>query len=352
MVGIYVRVSTDEQAINGFSIRGQIEKLISYCNIKEWDIYKIYKDEGISGKSINSRPGLLELINDIKLKNVNNVLVYKIDRLTRSIKDLIELIDYFNNYNCSFNSLTENIDTVTSAGRLFIKMIGIFAEFERENIAERVRLGLERKVREGYSIASKNISYGYVKNNNSKLLSINQFESYVVKKIFYLFLNGYSYTKIANYLNRYNIKTKNGNIWNSRNIKLILINPNYIGKVRYGINKNSYFEVNGIHESIVKKEWFDDVQMIINKSKNNLKIYCGCGRKIIIKKEKYYLKNNKKIKYIKLSCTKCGKSISFNKFNKMIKFIVDDWDKNEYKEKINYLSNHKIIINNNYVTID
>ena len=89
-------------------------------------------------------------------------MVYKIDRLTRSTKDLIELIDFFNENECSFNSLTESIDTRSSTGRMFIKIIGIFAEFERENIVERVKFGLERKVKEGYTIANKNISYGYV----------------------------------------------------------------------------------------------------------------------------------------------------------------------------------------------
>ena len=109
MVGIYVRVSTDEQALNGFSIRAQIEKLSSYCKIKEWDIFKIYKDEGISGKTIDERNGLINLLDDVKTKMVDNVLVYKIDRLTRSTKDLIELIDVFNTYNCSFKKLLLNI---------------------------------------------------------------------------------------------------------------------------------------------------------------------------------------------------------------------------------------------------
>ena len=129
MVGIYVRVSTEEQALNGFSIRAQIEKLKSYCTIKEWIIYDIYQDEGLSGKNIKDRKELNRLLSDIKTKKINNVLVYKIDRLTRSTKDLIDLIDFFNNNNCSFNSFTENIDTLSATGRMFIKILGIFAEF-------------------------------------------------------------------------------------------------------------------------------------------------------------------------------------------------------------------------------
>ena len=142
---IYVRVSTEEQALNGFSIRAQKEKLMYYATkIKDWNVYKVYSDEGISGKDIKNRPSLQDMLTDIKNKKVNNVLVFKIDRLTRSTKDLIDLMELFNNYDCDFNSLNESIDTSSATGRMFIKIIGIFAEFERENIVERVKLGFER----------------------------------------------------------------------------------------------------------------------------------------------------------------------------------------------------------------
>ena len=104
---IYVRVSTDEQAKEGYSIRAQIEKLKDYVRIKDWSFYKVYADEGISGKNITDRPAINELIADIKAGHVSNVLVYKIDRLTRSTRDLIDLTDIFNECNCTFNSLIE-----------------------------------------------------------------------------------------------------------------------------------------------------------------------------------------------------------------------------------------------------
>ena len=145
---IYVRVSTEEQALHGFSIRAQKEKLTYYAEkIKEWNVYDIYVDEGLSGKNIIDRPELNRMILNIKQKKVNNVLVFKIDRLTRSTKELIELVEVFNKYNCDFNSLCESIDTTTPTGRMFIKIIGIFSEFERENIIERVKLGFERKAK-------------------------------------------------------------------------------------------------------------------------------------------------------------------------------------------------------------
>lgn len=104
---IYVRVSTEEQALEGYSIRGQIEKLKSYALLKEWDIHGIYADEGISGKNIVDRPEVNRMIDDINEGKVNNVLVFKVDRLTRSTKNLLELVELFEEHNCAFNSLCE-----------------------------------------------------------------------------------------------------------------------------------------------------------------------------------------------------------------------------------------------------
>ena len=102
--GIYVRVSTEEQAQEGYSIRAQEEKLRDYARLKEWLVYKIYMDEGISGKNITERPAINEMLEDIEKGKVKNVLVFKIDRLTRNTADLISLIDLFNDHDCAFNS--------------------------------------------------------------------------------------------------------------------------------------------------------------------------------------------------------------------------------------------------------
>jgi len=109
--------------------------------LKDWNIYSVYADEGISGKDIEGRPDLKQLIADVTSGKVKNVLVYKIDRLTRPTKTLIELVELFNTHHCAFNSLQESIDTGSATGRMFLKIVGIFAEFERENLAERLRVG-------------------------------------------------------------------------------------------------------------------------------------------------------------------------------------------------------------------
>ena len=170
---IYVRVSTEEQAQEGYSIRAQEQKLKDFARIKDWSIYKIYMDEGISGKNITQRPAINEMLGDVRQGKVENVVVFKIDRLTRSMADLIYLVDLFNRHGCAFNSLMESIDTQTASGRMFLKIVGIFAEFERENLIERIQLGVERKVKEGYALCKNIASYGYDRPNGQKIQTMS-----------------------------------------------------------------------------------------------------------------------------------------------------------------------------------
>jgi len=261
--GIYVRVSTEEQVQEGYSIRGQSEKLKSYALLKDWEIYDIYSDEGISGKNIVDRPAINRLIRDIENGKVNNVLVFRVDRLTRSTKNLIELVELFEEYDCAFNSLTESIDTDTPSGRMFLKIIGIFAEFERENLVSRLKLGFERKVKEGYTLASRSVSYGYIRKTGNKIQEIDAEEAKIVKEIFTMYLDeNKSFNQIAKNLNSRKIPTKyNGTRWEITTIKSLLTNPTYIGKVRYSIrDENKYFEVDGHHESLISEEMFYLVQ--------------------------------------------------------------------------------------------
>jgi len=288
---IYVRVSTEEQAQEGYSIRAQIEKLKSYALLKEWDIFDVYADEGISGKNIIDRPQVNRLIQDIEDGNVNNVLVFKVDRLTRNTKNLIELVDLFDENKCAFNSLCESIDTDTPSGRMFLKIIGIFAEFERENISERVRLGKERMVKEGYTLANYSMSYGYTKDKGEKVQQIDKTEAKIVKEIFNMFVEkNMSMTGIAAALNNRKIPTKrNALYWDARTIKFILTNPTYIGKVRYNItDEERYFEAEGHHKRIISDKIYNMAQNKINNMPTYLKTkkpkdesyYCGvlfCG---------------------------------------------------------------------------
>jgi len=256
--GIYVRVSTEEQVQEGFSIRAQSEKLKSYALLKDWEIYDIYTDEGISGKNIVDRPAITRMIDDIENGKVNNVLVFKVDRLTRNTKNLIELVELFEEYDCAFNSLTESIDTDTPSGRMFLKIIGIFAEFERENLVSRLKLGFERKVKEGYTLATRSFSYGYIRKKGEKIQEIQPEEAKIVKEIFSMYVDqNTSMTRIARILNERKIKTKDGTLWCTNKMKKLLTNSTYIGKVRYSTHdEEKYFEADGHHERILSDEIF------------------------------------------------------------------------------------------------
>lgn len=257
VTGIYIRVSTEDQAKDGFSINAQRDKLTKYADLNDWEIYDYYVDDGISGKNLDARPEVTRLISDIEKGKISNVLIYKLDRLTRSVRDLIYLIELFEKHNCTFNSQTEKIDTSNAVGRMFVKIIGIFAEFERENLAERVSFGYEQKTREG-NYTNTNGVYGYDYIKNGKKYIINEEEKELVNKIFDLYINGLSYFRIAKKLNEEHFPTKRGGNWATGTIKSIITNPLYIGKVRYGVgnkNKDKSFIVDGKNiEPIVSEE--------------------------------------------------------------------------------------------------
>ncbi len=303
---IYVRVSTDEQAQAGFSIRAQTQKLKDYAGIKDWTVHKIYADEGISGKDIKSRPAVMELIEDVKSGLVQNVLVYKIDRLTRSTADLIYLVDLFNNYHCAFNSLMESIDTQTASGRLFLKIIGIFAEFERENIIERTRLGLERKVKEGYTLCTAQASFGYDRTSGETIQRINEPQAQIVREIFELFVcDGASLIEIARRLNMRGVKTKADKTWNGTKVRRVLQNCNYIGKVRHHTaDKVRIREWEGLHEPIISQELFDAAALML-----------ASNQKITPKKQP----GNDKYFSGFLVCAKCGHRLKTYETHKQTK---------------------------------
>jgi len=342
---IYCRVSTEEQAQEGFSIRAQEQKLKDYANVKDWSIYNFYIDEGISGKNITERPAVLRMINDIQAGHIKNVLVFKLDRLTRSVADLVYLMDTFNKNGCAFNSLMESLDTSTASGRMFIKIIGIFAEFERENIAERVRIGKERKAREGFTTGCHYISYGYDRQLGERIQTINETEAQNVRMVFDMYVNrGMSLNAIARNFNMQKITTKQGYMWNSASIKAILTNCNYIGNVRYAIlDPDRHFETEGKHEAIITEELYNAAQILIKKNSRtaptkkpdehnyfvNL-LYCGeCGQKYLPHNNVYKTKNGKttlynfqcRTRHLKGNCTQ--KAITAKRIEKeLIQFIA------------------------------
>ena len=249
---IYVRVSTEEQASEGQSISAQIETLTQYCRLYNIKLYKTYKDLGLSGKDTKNRPGLIELIQDCQRGLFNMVIVWKISRLTRSLKDLLELIDIFEGHSIVFASYSERFDTSTPVGRMTLQLLGSIAEFERNTIIENVKLGLREYARKGGRTGAV---YGY--DSQHKSIVVNGFEAKAVRIIFDLYVNfKLSASEIADIINRQGYRTKRGNKFTKESILYILKNPVYIGLNRYRAPDGSFKEVHGGHEAIIDmKTW-------------------------------------------------------------------------------------------------
>ena len=198
-VGIYIRVSTDAQFEEGYSVEAQKEQLTAYCISKGIKKYDYYIDGGWSGSNIE-RPEIERLIQDVKDGKISQVIVYKLDRLSRSQKDTLYLIeDLFMPNNVDFVSITESLDTSTPMGRAMIGILAAFAQLERENIRMRTRMGMKERVKEGYWMGGGRVPYGYDYDQKQGILIPNK-DAKKVKKMYDLYLQGYSPQSIANML--------------------------------------------------------------------------------------------------------------------------------------------------------
>lgn len=251
-VALYPRVSTQEQAKEGYSIDEQIERLKSYCHVMGWKNFKLYIDAGFSGGNMN-RPALQNMIKDIEAGKVEKVVVYKLDRLSRSQKDTLNMIeDIFLKNGVDFVSICENFDTASPFGRAMVGILAVFAQLEREQIKERLLMGREARAKEGRWIGVGNVPVGY--NYENGQLIIEPFEALQVQELFELYIAGNSPRKIAKIFNEKGYKTRYGK-WYEKRIVTTLQNPVYIGKVKF--NSKLY---NGLHCKIINVNTFNKAQ--------------------------------------------------------------------------------------------
>ena len=259
-VALYVRVSTTSQLEEGYSIEEQKAKLESYCDIKDWHVYKVYTDGGFSG-STTERPALEQLIKDAQSKLFDTVLVYKLDRLSRSQKDTLYLIeDIFLKNNIEFVSLLENFDTSTPFGRAVIGLLSVFAQLEREQIKERMQLGKLGRAKSGKSMMWAKTSYGYNYDKETGSMTINEYEALAVKEIY---SSGMSITKLRDKINEEYPKQPS---WSYRTIRGILANPVYCGLNQY---KGQTFQ--GTHKAIISLDDFEQTQRELAKRQQTAK---------------------------------------------------------------------------------
>ena len=257
-VALYPRVSGHEQEDN-YSIPEQIERMKKYCEAKDWIVYKIYTDSVQSGADMD-RPGLQSLIKDCENGKVDMVLVYKLDRLSRSQKDTMYLIeDVFEKNNVGFTSMTENFDTSTAHGKFIIGILAVFAQLERSKITERTTLGKKARAADGKWHGGRWIPIGYDYENG--LLKPNEYEKMQVLEIADLFLKRTPVRTIADMMNNKGYKHKHGD-WNAKTIKRVLSNPVNLGLIKDGEHLHP-----GIHDAILDQQTYDAIQVIMDERK-------------------------------------------------------------------------------------
>jgi Site-specific recombinases, DNA invertase Pin homologs len=293
-VAVYTRVSTTEQAEEGYSSEEQEKIGVKYCADNGYEIYKIYSDKGISGKSINARPAMKEMLKDAEEKKFDMVITWKINRIARNMLDLLKIVDLLEKNNIYFKSYSENFETETPMGKFSLQMMGAVGELERGTIAQNVKMGMMARAREGRWNGGIVFGYDVKERENSTNkkrrdteLIINEKEAEVIRIIFTMYSQGSGYKAITNYINKFGHTTKKGKPFSIGSIKDILTNPIYIGKIRYNVrpnwsekrrrNKNSNpLIVDGIHKPIIDQELWDKVQRQMESSKGKpSRIYDG-----------------------------------------------------------------------------
>jgi len=245
LAAIYVRVSTQDQVQHGFSLNAQEDALSNYAQIMGYDIFKIYREEGRSAKDLK-RPEMQQMLSDAQNKKFSAIFIYKLDRFSRSVRDLVLTIDQLKTWGIDFVSFQDRIETASAQGKLMFHIISAFAEFERNVISDRTKFTMASKAKEGGFITRAPLGYKLF----HKQLIIDPLKVDSIKNIFQEFSNtGISLTQLA----------KKNNLTTSGLIKL-LKNTTYIGKVKFGEQENE-----GRHNAIIPPELFHKAQEKLTK---------------------------------------------------------------------------------------
>ena len=314
-VAIYTRVSTQEQVTNGYSIDEQEVKAKKYCEALGWTVYKVYRDGGYSGANMD-RPALKQMIRDAEHGKFNKVLVFKLDRLSRSQLDTLYLVEkVFLNHGVDFISMSENFDTSSPFGKAMIGILAVFAQLERDQIKERMSMGWEARAKEGKFHGSGAVPIGYDYDHGE--LTINDFEAMQVRKAHELYLSGMGCQAICDYFNGAGMTHRFGK-WYSNTLRNVLANKTYIGYTKY---HDEWYK--GSHEPILSDKLYNDVKALKDAKhdeylKHNRRYgmatsyfggfcYCArCGAKYIKSAEIKY-KGDKRYYYAKYKCSSRAK---------------------------------------------
>ena len=289
VAGVYIRVSTEDQAREGFSLGEQEEKLLQLCKFKELEVYKVYKDAGISAKDMEHRPQFQEMLKDMKEGKLNYIVAYKLDRITRSVRDLEELISVLEQYNCFLLCDRDDVNTSTANGKFFVRMLTVLSQLEIEIVSERTKFGLNGAIKSGHIPGQR--PFGYKSAEDKKMVIDNATRPYV-EKIFDMYLEGKSFQQIANYFKENYIYPKKN--WKDTTIQKIIDNKIYMG------DYEQYKRI-GKQENLEPIVYMNVVEPIISRAK-----WEECQRQKE-KNQRTYTRDRVYTFFQRLKCPSCSK---------------------------------------------
>ena len=312
--GLYMRVSTEDQSKEGFSLPEQKERLESFCKFKGYEIVEYYQDAGLSAKTGNHRPEFERLKNDIKSKKINTIVALKLDRITRSIYDWENLMTFLDENDAYLDCVNDEINTTTANGKMISRLLMSVSQNEIERTSERTKIGMAGAIKSGHIPHQAPLGYKH----EDKKLVIDYSTKDIVIRIFDLYYNGLSYKKISNLFNEEKVLGRDN--WRDTTITTILENEIYKGDFVHGKRTKhpTYYE--DVVEPIISKEMWAECQV---QKKKNSKSY---------KRTLTYL-------YLqKLKCPKCnrilgGKATTNRKGNAYFYYYCNDC-KIQFKENL------------------
>lgn len=326
IAGLYIRVSTEDQAREGFSLPEQEKRLRAMCEYKGYEIYKLYKDAGISAKTGNTRPAFEELLQDIRDKKCNTIVVLKLDRLTRSVFDLEGIMNFLEENNAYLDCANEEINTTNSSGKMVARLLTTVSQNEIERTSERTKFGLSGAIKEGHIPARAPLGYKHI----DKKLVPDSLTKDIVIRIYNLYFEGKSYYNIATIFNEEQVLGKTN--WKDTGILRIISNEVYKGDYVHGKRTNHPTLYKDVVEPIISKEMWENCQVQKKKNQKNYmrtqtyiflqKLKCPkCGR-ILAGGASHKIKSDKWYFYYR--CENCKNNIHENKIEDKIKNLLAD----------------------------
>ena len=326
IAGLYIRVSTEDQAREGFSLKEQEKRLRAMCEYKGYEVYKIYKDSGISAKTGNYRPAFEELLQDIKDKKCNTIVVLKLDRLTRSVYDWENILKFLEENDAYLDCANDDINTTNANGKMISRILTSVSQQEIERTSERTKVGLSGAIKEGHIPARAPLGYKHV----DKKLVPDPLTKDIVIRIYNLYFEGKSYYNIATIFNEEQVLGKTN--WKDTGILRIISNEVYKGDYVHGKRTNHPTYYKDVIEPIVSKEMWENCQVQKKKNQKNYmrtqtyiflqKLKCPkCGR-ILAGGASHKIKSDKWYFYYR--CENCKNNIHEDKIEDKIKILLAD----------------------------